>query len=278
MVRGRRSGVVWLAAGLGVGAALVRGWGLAGSAEGGELSDPGPAQGRAARAARAATARAGSWGRSADQRPHRSDFLRVARGRPYDGQVTLVAKPGPVRTPAVPRGRPWRYEDLTDVPADGSKWEIIEGTLIVNPAPRPRHQQAVFQLGRLLADVCPPDLQVFISPIDWTIPDGGVVQPDLVVVRRSDVDLDEALSMPPVLVVEVLSPSNAAQDRLLKRDLYERLGVPSYWLVEPTEPGITALELDEATAKYVEVATVTGDRIFAVSAPYAVEFPASALA
>jgi Uma2 family endonuclease len=167
---------------------------------------------------------------------------------------------------------------LTDVPADGSKWEIIEGTLIVNPAPRPRHQQAVFQLGRLLADVCPPDLQVFISPIDWTIPDGGVVQPDLVVVRRSDVDLDEALSMPPVLVVEVLSPSNAAQDRLLKRDLYERLGVPSYWLVEPTEPGITALELDEATAKYVEVATVTGDRIFAVSAPYAVEFPASALA
>ena len=37
----------------------------------------------------------------------------------------------------------------------------------------------------------------------------------------------------PQLVVEVLSPSNADDDLIVKKDLYEKYGVPEYWIISP---------------------------------------------
>jgi len=48
------------------------------------------------------------------------------------------------------------------------------------------------------------------------------------------------------VVVEVLSPSNPSQDRMLKRDLYERLGVPAYWIVDPSGPSLLTVRLIQA--------------------------------
>lgn len=141
--------------------------------------------------------------------------------------------------------RPFTYDDLEAMSDDGYRREIIEGTLFVTPAPNGAHQRVGGKLyARLLAGET-PETMAMQAPYDWRVPDGGSVQPDLMVIRRRDFDPNGPLpqTAQPLLVVEVLSPSNRAQDRLLKRDLYERLGVPAYWIVDPLEPSIVSLRL-----------------------------------
>lgn len=146
----------------------------------------------------------------------------------------------------LPPASPWTYEDLPDVPDDGRRWEIIGGSLIVSPSPVLRHQLVVRNLTILLSSAQTEATAVVPSPWDWRYNTGDVVIPDLTVVRREDIDPDGPLREPavPLLIVEVLSPSNRSYDLLYKRDLYERLGVPTYWIVDPVGPSLTALRLN----------------------------------
>src|ERR1700678_2812452 len=50
---------------------------------------------------------------------------------------------------------------------------------------------------------------------------------------------------PPLLVVEIRSPSTALVDLNRKKAAYERFGVPTYWIVnpDPAEPELTVFEL-----------------------------------
>src|SRR5215475_934401 len=57
-------------------------------------------------------------------------------------------------------------EDLTEMPDDGRRYELVDGVLVVSPAPRPRHQLAAFRLGEILTRASPPDLVVIPAPID----------------------------------------------------------------------------------------------------------------
>lgn len=143
--------------------------------------------------------------------------------------------------------RAFTYHDLADLPADGYKREIIGGALIVTPAPNWRHQRVSANLTHLLLQAETPKTMVLASPLDWFHDDGGVVQPDLVVLRRSQIEGQRRLEQPttPLLVVEILSPSNRAYDLTLKRDLYQRLGVPAYWIVDPVGPSVVVLRLDD---------------------------------
>ena len=92
------------------------------------------------------------------------------------------------------------------------------------------------------------------------------------VLESAVLDLDGPLpsTATPLLVVEVLSPRNAASDRLLKRDLYERLGVPAYWIVDPAEPALTALRLVDGVFE-IE-AEVSGEATFETGWPYPLAF------
>jgi len=154
--------------------------------------------------------------------------------------------------------RPFTYEDLEGMPDDGYRREIIGGCLIVTPSPSGAHQRVTTRLAAALLAAEIPETMAMVAPFDWKHPDGGSVQPDVMVIRREDFDPDGALpaSARPLLVVEVLSPSNPTQDRMLKRDLYERLGVPAYWIVDPAGPSLLALRL--AQGRY-ETEAETGD-------------------
>ena len=176
------------------------------------------------------------------------------------------------------RGRDgFTWDDLAGEPDDGLRREIIGGALIVNPAPVGRHQLAAQRLWSLLDERCPSSLQTVIAPFDWRYDEAGSVEPDVMVCRSQDFDLDGPLVAPavPVLIVEVLSPSNAGYDRLLKRDLYQRLGVVSYWMVYPgapdRDPAITALRLDDG-GTYQVAAEATGAEPFTVEHPFPVTF------
>ena len=154
-----------------------------------------------------------------------------------------------------PRSRPLTRRDLDAMPDDGHRSELIDGCLVVTPAPTPRHQIVVSGLLRLLSTACPADLRVLVAPLDVVLADDTVVQPDVLVARRDDFT-ERDLPVAPLLAVEVLSPSTRRVDVTLKRARYEAAGCPSYWVLDPDHPSLTAWNLQDG---YVEVAHVEGD-------------------
>lgn len=164
----------------------------------------------------------------------------------------------------LPRSRPLTRVDLEQVPDDGHRYELVDGALVVTPAPRPRHQFVVTNLLVLLSAACPDDMRVVPGPLDVTLADDTVLQPDLLVARRDDFT-ERDLPVAPLLAVEVLSPSTRLIDLNLKRARYQAAGCPSYWVVDPAAPSLTAWELQEG--EYVERAHVVADEAFDAQAP-----------
>jgi len=170
----------------------------------------------------------------------------------------------------------WRYGDLEQLPDDGHRYEIIDGTLLVNASPAPRHQLVLARLHVLMATAAPPDLLVLFAPLDVVLADDTVVEPDLLVAPR-DAFSERCLPAAPLLAVEVLSPSIRSVDLTMKRERYQRAGIRSYWLVDPTDPvRLTVLELRDG--RYVEVADLRGHDSFEASVPFEVAVVPSSLA
>lgn len=167
----------------------------------------------------------------------------------------------------LPRSRPLTAADLETVPDDGHRYELVYGTLVVTPAPSTDHQAVVTNLSAALLLACPPTLRVRVAPVDVVLGHDTVLQPDILVARRADLT-KRNLPTAPVLAVEVLSPSTRLVDLNLKRARYLEAGCPSYWVVDPDEPSLTAWELRDG--EYVVVARVAGDEEFTAALPYAV--------
>lgn len=166
--------------------------------------------------------------------------------------------------------------DLADFPDDGRHYEIFDGNLLVSPTPPWEHQVAVAALHRVLDEACPPSLIVFgPSPPIRRSPRTSL-RPDLCVARRADLVRGSRYRGTPVLVAEVIAPSSAGVDRMLKRHAYERLGVPFYWLIDEDERSVTVLTL--TMDGYVEYAFAEGERCLAVKAPFPVTIVPSKLA
>lgn len=175
---------------------------------------------------------------------------------------------------ALPRSVPLTYTDLQSMPDDGHRYELIDGVLIVTPAPRHPHQRVGFNLARAMADAVPAVLEVLMAPFDYVVNDLTVLQPDIVVARRTDLT-DRNLPSPPVLAVEVLSPSTRKIDAGTKRLALEAAGVANYWLVDPDEPSILALE--SVDGAYRQAAYVVGDKVFEIATPFALSVKPSDL-
>lgn len=174
----------------------------------------------------------------------------------------------------LPRGRALTVADLETMPDDGHRYELVDGALLVTPAPSVRHQRVSTRLLVLLHASCPADLEVFAAPLDVILSANTGVQPDLLVARREDLT-EKNLPAAPMLAVEILSPSSRLVDLSLKKAAYERAAIPSYWVVDPVEPRLTAWNLRDGA--YVEVADVAGDEAWTAQAPYAVTVVPSAL-
>ena len=154
-------------------------------------------------------------------------------------------------TPAVK----FTYEDYQHTP-DDQRYELLDGELIMVPAPNLGHQRIGTQLGwRLAQFVAEKGLgEVFFAPCDVVLSNTDVVQPDLLFVshERAHLLLGGANVLgAPDLVGEILSPSTAGRDRTLKRSLYAKHGVQEYWQVDPDARTVTVLRLDGGTFEVV---------------------------
>ncbi|MFY9342238.1 MAG: Uma2 family endonuclease [Planctomycetota bacterium] len=134
------------------------------------------------------------------------------------------------------RHRVWTYADYCRIPEDRQRHEIIDGRHYVTPAPSVGHQEASAGLTIAIGNrVRAQGLgRVLAAPLDVHLGRGTVVQPDLVVVMRSNLAVigDKKITGAPDLVVEILSPSTSRRDRRLKKARYQRAGVREFWIVD----------------------------------------------
>ena len=128
----------------------------------------------------------------------------------------------------------WDRTKWEQLPDDGNRYEIIDGVLYMTTAPSAFHQWILRQIIRILyAQIDDTNVGItFWSPMGVFMPGCDPVQPDLLVIRTSDLSIihDRRVYGVPALLIEVLSPSNAEKDTEIKRKAYARAGVPEYWI------------------------------------------------
>ena len=169
---------------------------------------------------------------------------------------------------AVPAGIPLTYEDLQRFPDDGRRYELIEGTLVVTPAPGVAHQVVVAALYRILFAARPDGTAVLPAPVDFVPNPTTVLEPDILVFDADEAD-QSRLTKTPHLVVEVLSPSSRSQDLGSKLLAYAKAGVPAYWVVDP-EPPVELRAFHLEGSEYRSVARLAGDEVFEAVVPFPV--------
>lgn len=133
--------------------------------------------------------------------------------------------------PTKPRMTSARYLDRAETL---QRSDLIDGEIIVSP-PSLEHQDLVLKLAFLIKQMVAHGT-VMIAPVDVVLDDYNTVQPDVLWVAPDSACVREQgkyLRGAPELVIEVLSPSTARQDRGKKFALYQRHGVREYWLVDP---------------------------------------------
>ncbi len=111
-------------------------------------------------------------------------------------------------------------------------WELIEGVPYALASPSFKHQRIVVKIVRYLDEVLEkecPDCVVGIDT-DYIVSDDTVLRPDVYVTCE---EVEDRLLKPPKVVFEVISSSTREKDEKLKRELYEREGVPYLVLVYP---------------------------------------------
>jgi len=128
----------------------------------------------------------------------------------------------------------YTVDDLETFPEDGNRYELLDGVLLVTPAPRPEHQVVVsrLQVAFGFALVLPAHAHV-VGPGAVTLPPRTQLAPDLLVYpARFAPTTPWSEITEHWLAVEILSPSSHVYDREFKRDAYHALGVPEVWLVD----------------------------------------------
>jgi Uma2 family endonuclease len=93
-----------------------------------------------------------------------------------------------------------------------------------------------------------------LSETDWIIDEQTVVRPD-VMIASEDINLNDHLRIPPVLIVEVFSDKTRLKDRNIKFKLYEQCGVKYYIMADPE---LQTIEIFQLVNNQYQEATATG--------------------
>lgn len=127
---------------------------------------------------------------------------------------------------------PWTLADLSTLPDDGQRYEIVDGGLLVSPPPTVLHQAIADRVRRLLRAAAGAAFEVLEGV--GVQQANGVLIPDVLVAHTAAVWSGRSLLVPAdlLLAVEIVSPSSATTDRVTKPTLYAAAGVPAYWRVE----------------------------------------------
>ena len=142
----------------------------------------------------------------------------------------------------------WTYEEYYRLD-DDQRYEIIDGNLLMAPAPDTWHQDWSRELTMLVVTHVKRHKlgKVFIAPVDVVLDVENSVQPDLVFVATASLGIIQrrAIFGTPDLLVELISPSSVRRDRYDKKELYARFGVKEYWIGDPANKSLEILTLKD---------------------------------
>jgi Uma2 family endonuclease len=156
------------------------------------------------------------------------------------------------------------YDDFVLFPDDGRRHELIEGAHYVTPSPNIRHQRISGNLHLLIRTWVEsnPIGQIYYAPLDVVLSDIDVVEPDLLYFsneRAAAVLTPLNARGAPELVIEIGSKGTRKRDETIKKQLYARVGVSEYWIVDPEIDVIRVYRRDDGFTRPRELSREAGD-------------------
>ncbi|MDG6103353.1 Uma2 family endonuclease [Dactylosporangium aurantiacum] len=178
---------------------------------------------------------------------------------------------------SIDHGRPWSEDDYLALEPGGHRIELFDGSLLVSPAPTKWHQRLSLVLAAALDDAAADVGLLVMEAVNLRLRTGRLMIPDIVV---ADTDTDGGIvdAAEVVLVAEVISPSNAGTDRVLKMQLYADAGIACYVLVEQEPPGAATIRPHRLDGThYVEDAAAGPGATLTMTEPFTFTFDPDAL-
>ncbi len=128
----------------------------------------------------------------------------------------------------------WTVDDYLSLGELSTPCQLLNGELIISPAPNLNHQQTSRKLSKIL-DRFIQEEELLYAPIDVYLDSRNVFQPDLLGItqERKSFLSERGIEGPPDLILEIISPSNSYMDRYEKKVAYQQFGVTEYWIVDP---------------------------------------------
>src|SRR5258707_13442215 len=141
------------------------------------------------------------------------------------------------------------------LPVSNLPHELIDAQEILSPSPTGTHQRVLFRVAKLIEKLI-PDGEVLIAPMDVYLDEVNVPQPDIFWIAsnsRCTWVEDKYLKGAPDLIVEIFSPGTVRRDKKDKFRLYEKFGVPEYWMIDPDEKLLEIWQLKDSQFVLVDV-------------------------
>jgi len=122
------------------------------------------------------------------------------------------------------------------------RYEIIDGKVVMmSPRPATNHNRIIRNLSILFGIYLKGKrCEAFSDGVDVHLDKKYTLIPDAMIICNKNIIQDDGIHGVPDLVVEVLSPSTAARDKGIKKDLYEKFGVREYWIISQSDKSVVS--------------------------------------
>lgn len=163
-----------------------------------------------------------------------------------------------------------------DFEDENAYYELINGEIVRKSSPSVLHQEVVLKLAfRMKAHAKKNNLgRVFIAPLDVFLNEENLVQPDIFFISNENsqiIDEKDGIIGVPDLMVEVISPSSIRRDRVDKKNIYGKVGVKEYWLIDPAYQTIEVYKNENAEMELVEMIVEDGQVVSSVIKEFSLE-------
>jgi len=152
----------------------------------------------------------------------------------------------------------YTYKDYQELP-EGAPYQLINGDLVMTPAPNTYHQRISKRLEKELLILEERGAgEVLYAPTDVYFSETETYQPDILFITKERLAIigEQRIEGAPDLIMEILSPSTAYYDLKAKMRVYENSGVREYWVIDPMEKSIEIYQNKEGSFLLVEKAVL----------------------